>query len=123
MDNLGPRLPLKVHDHPWNPACFQASNLRAADFQPLGALELTVAIKMVWIEEGCILCNACDSECPEVFLVADGSCLIKGSVREDGVEDENREARSPLKVGLQTSLEAGIKAAASACPVEVIKYE
>jgi ferredoxin len=82
-----------------------------------------VAIKTVWIEEGCILCNACDSECPEVFLVADDTCRIKGAVREDGVEDENRDAKSPLKVELQVSLEAGIKAAASACPVEVIQYQ
>jgi ferredoxin len=82
-----------------------------------------VAIKTVWIEEGCILCNACDAECPEVFLVEGDSCLIKGSARADGVDDENREAKSPLKVELQASLEAGIKAAASACPVEVIKFQ
>lgn len=82
-----------------------------------------MAVKTVWIEEGCILCNACDSECPEVFLVANGSCSIKGAVREDNVEDGNREARSPLKPELQASLTAGIEAAASACPVEVIKYQ
>jgi ferredoxin len=82
-----------------------------------------VAIKTVWIEEGCILCNACDAECPEVFLVADDTCQIKAAVREDNLADENREARSPLKVELRASLEAGIKAAASACPVEVIKFE
>ena len=82
-----------------------------------------MAIKTVWIEEGCILCNACDAECPEVFLVADDTCKIQGAVREDSATDENREARSPLKVALQVSLEAGIKAAASACPVEVIKFD
>jgi ferredoxin len=81
-----------------------------------------MAIKMVWVEEGCILCSACESECPDVFVVADGSCFVKGSAREDGKDDENREARSPLKAGLQASLEAGIKAAVSACPVEVIKF-
>jgi ferredoxin len=85
--------------------------------------ERGMAIKTVWIEEGCILCNACDAECPDVFQVSDSSCLIKASVREDGVEDENQAARSPLKAELRTSLEAGIKAAASACPVEVIKFE
>jgi ferredoxin len=82
-----------------------------------------VAIKTVWIEEGCILCNACDAECSEVFVVSDDSCRIRGEVRQDGVEDENRTAKSPLKVELQASLDAGIKAAASACPVEVIKFE
>jgi ferredoxin len=81
-----------------------------------------MAIKTVWIEEGCILCSACESECPEVFVVTGGSCFVKGSVREDGTEDENREAKSPLKADLQVSLEAGIQAAASACPVEVIKF-
>ena len=82
-----------------------------------------MAIKMVWIEEGCILCHACDSECPDVFAVGDESCRIKGAVREDAAEDENRESRSPLKAELRASLEAGITAAASTCPVEVIKYE
>lgn len=82
-----------------------------------------MAIKTVWVEEGCILCHACDSECPEVFLIAGDTCRIQGSVREDGVGDENREARSPLKADLRASLEAGIKVAASACPVEVIKYQ
>ncbi len=82
-----------------------------------------MAIKTVWIEDGCIACSACESECPDVFVVTDGVCLIKGSVRQDGAEDENRDAKSPLKVELQASLEDGIKAAAAACPVEVIKYE
>jgi len=82
-----------------------------------------MAIRIVWIEEGCILCNACDAECPEVFVVSDDSCRIRSEVRQDGAEDENRDAKSPLKVELQASLEAGIKAAAAACPVEVIKFE
>lgn len=81
-----------------------------------------MAIKTVWIEEGCIACSACETECPDVFVV-DGDCFVKGEVRQDGVQDGNRENRSPLKVELQVSLEEGIKAAASACPVEVIKFE
>jgi ferredoxin len=82
-----------------------------------------MAIKTVWIEEGCIMCNACDAECPEVFTVTDTSSTIKASVREDGKENENRDEKSPLKANFQTSLEAGIVAAASGCPVEVIQYE
>lgn len=82
-----------------------------------------MAIKSVWIEEGCIMCNACDAECPDVFLVTDSTCVIKGDVREDGQETENRDEKAPLKVELQVSLEAGIKAAASGCPVEVIQFE
>ncbi len=82
-----------------------------------------MAIKCVWIEEGCIMCNACDAECPDVFLVTDDTCVIKGDVREDGLENENRDAKSPLKAAFQASMADGIKAAASGCPVEVIQFE
>jgi ferredoxin len=82
-----------------------------------------MAIKSVWIEEGCIMCNACDAECPDVFLVTDTTCMIKGDVREDGVESENRDEKAPLKADIQTSLADSIKAAAAGCPVEVIQYE
>lgn len=82
-----------------------------------------MAIKTVWIEEGCIMCNACDAECPDVFLVTDTTCVIKADVREDGQESENRDEKSPLKAEYRESLAEGIKAAAAGCPVEVIKYE
>ncbi len=54
-----------------------------------------MAITTVWIEEGCIICNACEAECPEVFKVTDTSCNVNGSVREDGVDNENRDERAP----------------------------
>jgi ferredoxin len=82
-----------------------------------------MAIKTVWIEEGCIICNACDAECPDVFAVADTSSTIKASVRQDGQENENRNEKSPLKVEFQVTMEAGIEAAAAGCPVEVIQFE
>ena len=82
-----------------------------------------MAIAKVWIEEGCIVCNACDAECPDVFLVTDSTCVIKAEVREDGQENENRDDKAPLKAEYQESLEASIEAAASGCPVEVIKFE
>ena len=82
-----------------------------------------MAIKSVWIEEGCIMCNACDAECPDVFLVTDSTCVIRGDIRVDGKESENRSEKSPLKAEFQTSMESGIKAAADGCPVEVIKYD
>ena len=82
-----------------------------------------MAIKTVWIEEGCIVCNACDATCPDVFAVTDTSSTIKASVRQDGKENENRDEKSPLKVELQVSLEADIMEAAAGCPVEVIQYE
>ena len=82
-----------------------------------------MAITKVWIEEGCIVCNACDAECPDVFLVTDTTCVIKAEVREDGLETENRDEMSALKAEYQESLEAAIEAAAGGCPVEVIKFE
>jgi ferredoxin len=82
-----------------------------------------MAITKVWIEEGCIVCNACEAECPDVFFVTDTTCVIKPDVRVDGLETENREEMSELKEEFQTSLEAAIEAAAAGCPVEVIKYD
>ena len=82
-----------------------------------------MAITKVWIEEGCIVCYACEAECPEVFHVTDSSCNINGSVREDGVDSENRDEMSPLSGSNGTDLEAAIEAAIAGCPVEVIKIE
>ena len=82
-----------------------------------------MAIKTVWIEEGCIICNACEAECPDVFAITDTTSTIKASVRQDGQENENRAEKSPLKIEFQISLEAGIEAAAGGCPVEVIQFE
>lgn len=82
-----------------------------------------MAVTKVWIEEGCIVCNACEAECADVFHVTAETCMIRGEARQDGVEDENRAAKSPLKVEIGSSLEAAIKAAAAGCPVTVIKFE
>ena len=63
-----------------------------------------MAIKRVWIEEGCISCGMSEDNCPEVFKVKDvGATVIEG-VDYSGLEEK-------------------IKQAAEACPVEVIKYE
>lgn len=82
-----------------------------------------MAIAKVWIEEGCIVCNACEAECPEVFKVTEDSCHIKAEVRADGKQSENRAEKAALKAEVQASLEAALVAAAAACPVEVIKFE
>ena len=63
-----------------------------------------MAISKVWIEEGCIVCNACEDICPEVFSVTDETTVIKDGVDVGEYEDEIIEA-------------------AESCPVEVIKYE
>lgn len=62
-----------------------------------------MAIKKVWIEEGCTACGLCESICPEVFEMPDLAEVIEGA---DLVANEE-----------------GIKEAAESCPVEVIKYD
>lgn len=59
-------------------------------------------VSKVWIEPGCIVCDACEGIYPEVFEVTDSTCLIR--------------AGAPLDDGLK------IQEAAEACPVEVIKF-
>ncbi len=60
------------------------------------------SISKVWIEPGCIVCNACEGIFPEVFEVTDTTCLIRPG--------------APLDDGLR------IQESADACPVEVIKF-
>ncbi|MEL0213851.1 MAG: hypothetical protein VXA41_05535 [Euryarchaeota archaeon] len=36
-----------------------------------------MAIVSVYIEEGCITCDACEENLPEVFHVTDDTCFIK----------------------------------------------
>ncbi len=62
----------------------------------------TFALSKVWIEPGCIVCDACAAIFPEVFEVTDTTCIIKPN--------------APLNDGLK------VQEAAEACPVEVIKY-
>ena len=82
-----------------------------------------MSITKVWIDEGCIVCNACEAECPDVFHVTDDTCVINAGVREDGQTTENRDEKAALKVEVRRSLEAQIEAAASGCPVNVIKFD
>ena len=82
-----------------------------------------MAVTTVWIEEGCIVCNACETTCPEVFKVTEESCVILGEVREDGATDENESSKSLLSGDNGEELEDQIEEAAEGCPVEVIKFE
>jgi len=59
-------------------------------------------VSKVWIEPGCIVCDACEGIYPEVFEVTDTTCVIRPG--------------APLDDGLK------IQEAAEACPVEVIKF-
>jgi ferredoxin len=67
-----------------------------------GEAKENFSVSKVWIDPGCIVCNACEGIYPEVFEVTDDSCLIRPN--------------APLDNGLL------IVEAADACPVEVIKF-
>ena len=62
-----------------------------------------MALRKVWIEDGCTACGLCEEICPEVFKVED-EAVVKNGVDFSKYEDE-------------------IKEAADNCPVEVIKFE
>jgi ferredoxin len=61
------------------------------------------SVSKVWIEPGCIVCDACEAIYPEVFEVTDDTCIIRPD--------------APLNDGLK------IQDAVEACPVEVIKFK
>ncbi len=60
------------------------------------------SVSKVWIEDGCIICDACSAIIPEVFEVPESGCIVV-----DGASLDN---------GL------AIAEAAEACPVEIIKF-
>ncbi|HEX2935470.1 MAG TPA: ferredoxin [Bacteroidales bacterium] len=62
-----------------------------------------MAIKKVWMEEGCTSCGLCADICPDVFEIQD-IAVVKNDVDYTAHSDE-------------------IKDAAEGCPVEIIKYE
>ena len=62
-----------------------------------------MAIKKVWIEEGCTACELCADTCPEVF-----------EMQDEAVVKQNADF---------SAYEPQIIEAAESCPVEVIKYE
>jgi ferredoxin len=62
-----------------------------------------MAIKRLWIEEGCTACGICEEVCPEVFKIEEVSIVRTGVNYSD--------------------YEACIKESAENCPVEVIKFE
>tara|TARA_B100001559_G_scaffold91017_1_gene76217 strand:+ start:1994 stop:3961 length:1968 start_codon:yes stop_codon:yes gene_type:complete len=78
-----------------------------------------VSIFSVYIEEGCITCDACEEVAPEVFEVTDDTCFIKPEARLDGGFDRNA-GKSALKSETISGLSDEILDAADACPVDVI---
>jgi len=65
-------------------------------------------VTKVWIEPGCIVCDACETTAPTVFEVTDDSCLIRPEA---------------LNASFTKPLTQAIIDAAQECPVDVIKYE
>jgi cytochrome b6-f complex iron-sulfur subunit len=62
----------------------------------------------VWIAPGCIVCDACETDCPEVFDVQEETCVIRP-------EAQKGDFTKPLT--------PSIIIAAEGCPVDVIKFE
>lgn len=86
-----------------NPAfAAQFAGAGAGAAAPAAEVVANFAVLKVWIEPGCIVCNACEDIYPEVFDVTADTCLIRPG--------------APLDNGLK------ILESAEACPVEVIKF-
>ncbi len=91
---------LKVATNPVFAGDFSAAPAAAGAAGVPAAANFKVA--KVWIEPGCIVCNACEDIYKDVFEVTATTCLIRPG--------------APLDDGLR------VQEAAEACPVEVIKY-
>ncbi|RJP30951.1 MAG: hypothetical protein C4547_16120 [Phycisphaerales bacterium] len=65
-------------------------------------------VTKVWIEEGCIVCDACETTAPTVFEVLEDTCIVRPAALE-------AEFTKPLT--------QDIIDAAEECPVDVIKFE
>lgn len=77
---------------------------------------------IIRIESGCICCQCCVIECPEVFAFPDDQdhAVVLGQVRADGVTSDNQNEGSPLII-LDAELGERIREAAAGCPVEVFR--
>lgn len=95
----GPHKSLKIATNPEFSAEFASA---AAGGAGAAAAKENFTISKVWIEPGCIVCNACENIYPEVFEVTADTCIIRPDY--------------PKNDGLK------IQEAAEACPVEVIKF-
>ena len=78
-----------------------------------------MAIFSVFIDDGCIVCDACEEAAPDIFEVTEDTCFIKPDARLDGGYDRNV-GKSGLKPDVVSSLSDDIFDAADACPVDVI---
>jgi cytochrome b6-f complex iron-sulfur subunit len=65
-------------------------------------------VTKVWIAPGCIVCDSCENDCPEVFDVQEETCVIRPPA---------------AKPDYLNPLTPTIIVAAEGCPVDVIKFE
>jgi ferredoxin len=79
-------------------------------------------VARVWIDEGCICCQACVGTVPDVFAFPDDTAVVLGEARCDGTTSRNTDERSPLNaVGLE--YEDLIREAGAGCPVGIIHLD
>jgi ferredoxin len=101
--------PWSVHSRvfPWRKVVEAAASAPKAKGPSAGASAsaqvFDFVISKVWIEPGCIVCDACENEAPDVFEVLADTCIVRDN--------------APL---VNTG---SIVAAAEGCPVDVIKYD
>src|SRR5258708_8670553 len=65
-------------------------------------------VTKVWIAPGCIVCDSCENDCPEVFDVQEETCVIRPPA---------------MKADFLSPLTPSIIVAAEGCPVDVIKFD
>ena len=93
---------LKLATNPLYAGEFAGAAAGGAPAAAAGPTKENFKIAKVWIEPGCIVCNACEDIYKDVFEVLADTCIIRPN--------------APLDDGLR------MQEAAEACPVEVIKY-
>src|SRR5215213_7685404 len=65
-------------------------------------------VTKVWIAPGCIVCDSCANDCPEVFDVQEQTCVIRPPA---------------LNPDFLKPLTPSVVIAAEGCPVDVIKFD
>lgn len=65
-------------------------------------------VTKVWIEPGCIVCDACENTAPTVFEVTEDTCIIRPAA---------------LEASFLKPITQEVKDAAEECPVDVIKFD
>ncbi|MCY4645196.1 MAG: ferredoxin [Bacteriovoracales bacterium] len=93
---------LAVPTNPAFAAFFQGSAVGGAAGGEAAQTQENFSVTKVWIEDGCIVCNACEDIYPEVFKVIADGCEVR--------------PEHPTDDGLK------VEEAAEACPVEIIKF-